>query len=249
MSQVINTRLGRMKDALSENTPDALQLKGLWQDLLVCIDAPTDDGVDQWIKLSSSGIVTSAINLLMTAVDRDSTLSGVYAAELANRCSACALQALPYLDAARSNFAQTFLENYSDTGLVAIQLWWKKFRYLVLVYIQENDLENTLRSFVNLFGLCSRGDILSINTAVTASVDLYNFLLFVAVFLDPRNQLKSVINFAMSAATTSCVPRHMSRLLSLSTARELLKSQPDALHLRFKELLEIADSFEIFLTL
>ncbi|KAG9008347.1 hypothetical protein FRB94_013393 [Tulasnella sp. JGI-2019a] len=98
MSQVINTRLGRMKDALSENTPDALQLKGLWQDLLVCIDAPTDDGVDQWIKLSSSGIVTSAINLLMTAIDRDSTgVSGVYAVELANRCAMYAWDALPYL--------------------------------------------------------------------------------------------------------------------------------------------------------
>ncbi|KAG8992064.1 hypothetical protein FRB93_002495 [Tulasnella sp. JGI-2019a] len=98
MSQIINTRLGRVKDALKKNTPDVFQLSGLWQDLLVCIDGPTDDVVDQWMRLSSSDLVTSVPDLLMTAIDGDATgVSGVYAVELANRCAMYAWDALPYL--------------------------------------------------------------------------------------------------------------------------------------------------------
>ncbi|KAG9037793.1 hypothetical protein FRB95_004079 [Tulasnella sp. JGI-2019a] len=235
MSQIINTRLGRVKDALKKNTPDVFQLSGLWQDLLVCIDGPTDDVVDQWMRLSSSDLVTSVPDLLMTAIDGDATgVSGVYAVELANRCAIS---------------VQIFLKNYSQKGLVAIPTWWNKFRYLIPQYIRDSALDNNLHCFVDLFGFCGRADVRAADAAVTASVDLHDFLLFASIFLELHDSLKATLHFTINAATTSGTPRPMSRLLNLPTIREHLKSRPDALYLRFKEFLDITDTYGMFIAM
>lgn len=70
--------------------------------------------------------------------------------------------------------------------------------------------------------------------AVTASIELHDFILYAGIFIEFCDDFKTALPLAVVCATATRAP---SRLLALSSVRKQMMSQPPALSSRFEELL------------
>ncbi|KAG8982383.1 hypothetical protein FRB93_008139 [Tulasnella sp. JGI-2019a] len=261
MSQKINLHFARVRDAVTKGSPsDLMRLKTVWGDLLACVQPIALGGSDviyQWQLMVASDAIPEATQILIKAIDRDTSgQSSVLAVVFLNLCAKIGGVTVSRLDEADADATESFLNEISEIGPGLVRTWWRKFRHLAGRWFNEDSLLANISAFLSFCDTCSRHfrnrgryRSFALEQALLADADLHDFVLFAAIFVNITKHTAPPILFAFTtAATTQPIPKQ--RLLDLPITRQQIRLKPFALSTRLQRVLEMdhedVDQIKVF---